>query len=332
MKLHKWLIASGLAVLTACSSGAKTASAADADETDSAEVTVPAFSADSAYGYVARQVAFGPRVPGSSTHAACAAWLTSRLRDAGADTVLVQSASMTGAEGRSIPVRNIFARFNGNASPRILLIAHYDTRPWADEDPDAANHNRPIDGANDGASGVGVLLAVADALAAQSPAVGVDILLTDSEDSGVSGDDGDPADDLTWCLGTQHFVQNLPYPGRKPVAAILLDMVGGKDAVFRKEYFSATQATDLTDRVWRTAQDAGVGSRFVSDIGGAVNDDHIHLLRAGIPAVDIIEIGHPRTGSFNPTWHTMADNLDSIDPSTLDAVGRTVLRFIYTYK
>lgn len=319
------LVAAMLAAVS-CGSGAASASSADTVEQ---EVNVPAFDADAAFADVRTQVEFGPRVPGTVAHGRCAEWLDSTLRAAGADTVIVQTATVSDRRGGSMPVRNIIGRFNVDAAKRILLLAHYDTRPWADEDPDAANHNKPIDGANDGASGVAVLTQMARCFA-KNPLpshLGVDLLFADSEDSGSEGVDE------SWCIGTQYFVQHLPYrPGKMPKAAVLLDMVGGKDAVFPREYFSSTRASALTERLWKTAAEAGYGSRFANNVGGAVNDDHIPLLDAGIPAVDIIEIGHPATNSFNPTWHTMADNIDNIDPATLAVVGNVVVRFVYTYK
>ena len=304
--------------------------ATPASETAAEAVTVPSFNADSAYAYVARQTQFGPRVPGTAAHAACKDWLTAKLHAAGADTVFVQEGRQDDGRGKTVTVRNVFARFGGKKADRVLLLAHYDTRPWADEDPEASNRNTPIDGANDGASGVGVLLEVARVLGTQTAPVGVDILLTDCEDSGISGDDEGDGHEDTWCLGARYFAANLPYPAALPKGAVLLDMVGGRNAVFRQEYFSLQRAPQLTRTLWNAAAAAGAGSRFPATVGGAVNDDHLPLLDAGVPTVDIIEIGHPQTGSFNPTWHTLQDNMDNIDAATLDAVGRTLLQYIYT--
>ena len=336
---HKALsiaVAATALLMSACGSkSGSTSEAASSDGENAETVSVPAFSADSAYAYVARQTQAGPRVPGSAAHAATADWLEAQLRAFGADTVIVQRATMADAEGKQLPVRNILAKYNPDATNRLLLLAHYDSRPWADEDPDPANHSKPIDGANDGASGVGVLLEVARQLGLQNPGTGVDILFTDTEDSGLSAPEGADAAtqeryDRSWCLGTQHFVRNLPYDAAHvPTAAVLLDMVGGKDAVFPQEYFSAQAAPALLQRVADAAAEAGHSGRFPATLGGAVNDDHVPLIQAGIPAVDIIEIGHPQTGSFNPTWHTLQDNLQNIDPATLGAVGETVLTLIY---
>ncbi len=286
---------------------------------------VPEFSADSAYANVVRQVEFGPRTGGSEAHEACARWLAAELRRHGADTVMIQQAELPDFG----PIANIMGRFNSGASSRILLLAHWDSRPWADEDPDAANHSRPIDGANDGASGVGILMEIARLAGAQAPEVGLDILFVDAEDSGSSGNDD------SWALGAQYWALNMPYyqPGETmPRYAVLLDMVGARNAVFPREMISEVNCKALNDKVWAIAARAGLASRFADRVGGAVNDDHVPLLKAGIPCIDIIETDHPQTGSFNPTWHTLADNIDNIDRATLADVGRVITTLIYLEK
>lgn len=285
---------------------------------------VPQFSADSAYANVARQVAFGPRIARSEAHEACAGWLAAELSRHGADTVLLQKADLEGFG----PMTNIMGRFNAREPRRVLLLAHWDSRPWADEDPDPANHAKPIDGANDGASGVGVLLELARLMGDKAPQVGVDLLLVDAEDSGTSGNDD------SWALGAQYWVRNMPYGATEPMPqyAVLLDMVGGRDAVFPREMFSEANCRALNSKVWALARSIGLGNRFSDAVGGAINDDHLPLLRAGIPAIDIIETNNPQTGSFNPTWHTLQDNLENIDRETLGDVGRLVTTLIYTEK
>lgn len=291
-----------------------------------------AFSADSAYSYVERQVAFGPRVPGSDAHKACSQWLVEQLGQ-WADTVAVMGSPVKAWDGSMLPVRNIFARFNPESTTRLLLLAHYDTRPWADHDPDEDARMLPFDGANDGASGVGILLEIARNLAKERPETGVDILLTDVEDYGARNDTQLAGEEDTWCLGSQQFVQNLPYtPVNAPRMGILLDMVGGKNAKFPQEYFSARYAQKPTAKVWAMAKKLGLSSRFPTSQGGSINDDHLPMIRAGIPTTDIIESANPATGSFNPTWHTHADNMDNIDKTTLGDVGRVVLNVIYSEK
>ena len=211
---------------------------------------------------------------------------------------------------------------------RVLLLAHYDTRPWADQDPVEANRRRPVPGANDGASGVAGLLEMARLMAQKTPGVGVDLLFVDAEDSGNSGDTS--VDEESWCLGTQQWVTAMPYGSdSRPVFGILLDMIGGRDARFHREYFSDLQAKAVVDLVWQTASRAGLSDRFPDERGGAITDDHIYINRAGIPCIDIIENRNAETGSFNPTWHTVADDTAAIDPQTMADVVQVVANTIY---
>lgn len=282
-----------------------------------------AFSADSAYKAIETQVNFGPRVPGTGAHTQCAAWLAEVLRGRGAE-VTVQKASLKAFDGTTLPAHNILACYNPQASDRTLLVAHWDTRPWADQDPEQSHHSTPVPGANDGASGVGVLLEIARVLEKYPPQTGVDILLVDAEDYGTEGDD------LSWALGARHFVQNPPLPGYRPARVILLDMVGGSGAVFRREQFSEAYARPLLDEVWAAAARAGHSSRFSHETGGAITDDHVEFIRTGIPAIDIIAFD-PQ-GGFPATWHTLADDMQDIDPATLQAVGQSLLTYLYTNK
>lgn len=282
-----------------------------------------AFNVDTAMAYLKKQVDFGPRVPGTEPHRQTADWLAATLRSMGAEVTDVPLTTVHPETGAPIPVRNIFGQFNPEAKERVILVAHYDTRPRADEDPEPANRETPIDGANDGASGVAVALEVARNFAMIAPAHGLDILFADYEDSGTSGNDD------TWCIGSTLWASQLPYgEASKPTLGILLDMVGGNDAVFMREYFSETYAPAVNNLVWKAAAEAGHGVRFVNRVGGAINDDHLPLLRAGIPTIDIIEMHTDGNGGFNPTWHTLADNYDNIDPQTVDAVGNVVLKVI----
>ena len=289
----------------------------------------PAVNADSAHAYVARQVSFGPRVPGTEPSRQCAQWLVETLGALGAGNVTRQQAEVTAYNGDRLPISNISAQINPAADKRILLLAHWDTRPWADQEPDPALRDKPIDGANDGASGVGVILEILRAMRQSPPSVGVDMLFVDAEDYGTRADAPAPGSDESWALGTQYWMQYPTLDLSKVRYAVLLDMVGGKDAVFPREYFSNTHARGVVDKIWRQAEKSGFGSRFPNNVGGAITDDHVHLIAGGIPAVDIIEIGHPATGSFNPSWHTHADNLDGIDRETLRVVAQTVINQIY---
>lgn len=311
------------AILTACgTAGGKTAGTQAAE---AAELPAAVFDADSAYTYVERQVMFGPRVIGSEAHRKTAAWLEAELRRHGAEVTL-QRTRLKGFDGADLDITNIIGQYNPQATDRLLLLAHWDCRPWADADSDESKHNTPVDGANDGASGVGVLLEIARQINADNPGTGIDILFVDAEDRG-SHDYED-----SWALGAQYFVSHPFREGYAPARAILLDMVGGRGARFYLEGFSMQGAPDLLQTLWATADAAGYGDRFPRQPGGAVTDDHVRLLQAGVPAVDIIEFDPNSENGFNATWHTSRDNMDNIDRETLKAVGQTVLNYIYDNK
>lgn len=314
-----------LMLMVGCGTSGKPASAESQSHKQSLDVVT--FSQDSCMKHLKAQVDFGPRVPGSAAHKHAAAYLENALKGYGA-TVTVQTSSTVTSRGNKIPVYNIFGQYNADCKTRILLLAHWDTRPWADEDPNPDNHSKPIDGANDGASGVAVLLEIARLVNLCPPEnVGVDILFVDAEDS------GDEGDDESWCLGTRLWVKQMPYSGdNRPQYAILLDMVGGRDARFHREFISDYYARSVVDRVWSMANVSGYSSRFINETGNAITDDHLPLIRAGIPTVDIIENKNQYTGSFNPTWHTLQDNVANIDPQTLRVVGQVVANCIYNHK
>lgn len=279
------------------------------------------FNADSAYEYIRRQVEFGPRVPNTEAHRLAGDWIVSELKRHGG-AVIEQKADLKAFDGTVLKARNIFAQFNPTAKDRILLLAHWDCRPWADNDPDPANHAKPVDGANDGASGVGVLLETARQLSVSDYAKGVDILFVDAEDWGEEGNED------SWALGAAYFVENPPIPGYLPRAAILLDMVGGSNATFCREYFSERSAPVLAQQIWDEAHKAGFGDIFLNRMGSAVLDDHVQFIKAGIPAIDIIEYHPEDETGFNPRWHTVSDNLDGISKQTLNAVGTTLLNWL----
>lgn len=289
-------------------------------ETPTVEVT---FDADSAYSYVARQVAFGPRVPNTIAHRQCGEWLSAELKKRGLK-VIEQPAELKAFDGTKLNALNIFGQFNPDKEDRMLLLAHWDCRPWADQDPNPANRKTPIDGANDGASGVGVILEIARQLSLLKPDKGVDVLFVDAEDWGTEGDE------QSWAMGARYFMEHLPIENYAPREAILLDMVGGKDAVFCREYFSEQAAPRLAQSLWGIAESLGHGAMFLNRFGGAVTDDHVQLISHGIPTVDIIEYHPEDEVGFDPNWHTLNDNLDGIDPATLQAVGETVLTYIIT--
>lgn len=289
----------------------------------------PLFDADSAYAFVARQVAFGPRVPGTVAHRACGDWLVDRLRSYGAH-VIEQVGEVTIFTGERKPLRNIIARWDTANTQRILLLAHWDTRPFADKD--AKRPQDPIPGANDGASGVGVLLEIARHLAGKTHGPGVDILFTDMEDYGQPSGSMvmDERSMDTWALGARYFARNPHRPGYKARFGILLDMVGARDALFYREALSMRFAPAVVNKVWRTAEQLGHSDRFVPETKYFVGtDDHVPINEIlGIPTIDIIQYD-PATQAFGPYWHTHDDDMDIIDPATLHAVGRTVLEVVW---
>lgn len=289
----------------------------------------PLFDPDTAYAYVGRQVAFGPRVPGTQPHRACGDWLVARLKASGAE-VIEQTGTVISYNKEHLPLRNIIARFHPDSKERILLLAHWDTRPFADKDDERTN--QPIDGANDGGSGVGVLLEIARHLAGKTHGPGVDILFTDVEDhgqpSGAMALEESSID--TWCLGSQYWVKNPHLPNYTARFGILLDMVGAKDARYYQEALSMQYAPAIVHKVWKTAEALGYGDRFVQKTEFFVGiDDHVPVNKVlRIPSIDIIQFD-PATRAFGPYWHTHDDNMDVIDPTTLKAVGQTVLEVVW---
>jgi len=286
----------------------------------------PVFDADSAYAYVARQVAFGPRVPNTEAHKACADFLASELERHGAQ-LFIQEARLTAYNGDILNARNIIGSFDPDKTRRILLFAHWDTRPYADQESDPANHYKPIDGADDGGSGVGVLLEIARQIGMKRPEIGVDIIFFDAEDYGVPVfDDNFELD--TYCLGSQFWAKNPHKPRYNAEYGILLDMVGAKGATFYKEGTSVQYASRYVEKVWATARNLGYGKFFINAKVGSVIDDHKYVIEGRrIPCIDIINL--EQNGGFAPYWHTLNDNMDNISKETLKAVGQTVLEVIF---
>lgn len=304
--------------MTTCGSTSSSETSSESTtDTTTATINRSPFDGDGAFALTSQQCDFGPRVPGTSAHSKCAEWLVATLK-ASCDTVMVQTGTVQTAKSGSLAIKNIIGVFNPDASQRLLLLAHWDTRPWADNDPDPANHNKPVMGANDGASGVGVLLQLARQLKASGTKLGVDIVLVDAEDM------GENEVEESWGLGAQFWAQHPHVGGYKPLFGILLDMVGSPDATFTREYYSTQYAGGFVDLVWGCA----AGNHFVNAAGGAVTDDHVFVNQAGIPCVDIIDM---RTGSdsgFCPEWHTIRDTMDGISAITLAEVGQTLLNVI----
>ncbi|MBN2165659.1 MAG: M28 family peptidase [Marinilabiliaceae bacterium] len=293
------------------------------------KVDIPIFNADSAYRYISEQVAFGPRVPNTEAHIKASKYLSNKLKSFGAD-VIVQEAKVIAFNDEVLNAKNIIGQFRPERNDRILLFAHWDSRPFADNDKDKNRWNEPIDGASDGASGVGVLLEIARQIGASELPFGVDVIFFDAEDYGMPEFSDLPYKSDTWCLGSQYWGK---HPHKQDYYArygILLDMVGVKGATFYKEQFSMQMASHLVDKIWQTAIKTGYGNYFVNDMGGAITDDHIYVNKyMGIPCVDIIQYEANSLTSFGAYWHTHNDTMDIIDKNTLKAVGQTLLEVLY---
>jgi len=315
-------------VLLSCGNSRKAAA-----EAVSSQPSGPAFIADSAYTYCEAQCAFGPRTMNSEAHDKCEAWIAGKFRGFGMD-VQTQEADLKGYDGTILKSTNIIASYKPELTDRILLCAHWDSRPWADNDPNEANWRKPVLAANDGASGVAVMLEVARLVGMQdSLAVGVDFICFDAEDWGPpqwaeTADNGD-----YWALGAQYWASNPHKENYKARFGILLDMVGGQGAQFYQEGMSKQYAQNIVDKVWAAARTVGFGSFFPNDTGGMVTDDHVPVNeKRGIPTIDIIAY-YPdcEQSSFGPTWHTVNDDMQHIDKSTLQAVGQTVIQVLFSY-
>ncbi|MBW6490364.1 MAG: M28 family peptidase [Lentimicrobium sp.] len=300
-------------------------------EVTSERIFIPDFNADSAWLFVDKQVAFGPRVPNTEAHRKCADWLTATLERFDAE-VIVQQVKLRASNGTMLDVRNIIASYNPENKSRILLCAHWDSRPWADYDPDPANRRKPLPGANDGASGVGVLLEIARQFSSHNPGHGVDIILFDAEDYGDHKDD-QGNNDHSWALGSQHWARNPHVPGYSARFGILLDMVGAENASFTMEGTSMYYAPGIMRKVWDVAHNLGYQNFFLNRKTGPITDDHLYINEIiRIPTIDIIDYDPDREKGFFDQWHTVNDDMQNISKETLKAVGQTVLAVVYTTK
>jgi glutaminyl-peptide cyclotransferase len=286
-----------------------------------------AFDANAAMAYTKAQLAFGPRVPGTPGHVKAGDWIvtTMRLR---ADTVIEQPFVHRTLDGKQLPLRNILARFRPAATQRILYVTHWDTRPTADDDRVLGNRNTPIPGANDGAAGVGLLIALGDALKKTPPTVGVDLLFVDGEDYGKSFDE--PYADVL--LGSQYFAAHLPSPDYRPMFGVLWDMIADKDLNIYQEGHSVTSAPEIVTRVWQKAADLGYSKYFIARGGLEVTDDHVPLLQKGLRVIDVIDFDYgppgPNGGAAPNYHHTLQDTIDKISVRSLQIVGDVALSLL----
>ena len=308
------------------------AEVSETEEIEKVQPVGPDFNADSAYIYLQEQCDFGPRTMNSTAHDKCEKWIIQKFEQYGCK-VTTQKATLNGYDGTPLRSTNIMASYNPKATTRIMFCAHWDCRPWADNDPDSTNWHKPIVAANDAASGVGVMIELARILKGSGLELGVDFICFDAEDYGTPQwfEGEDPGD--TWALGAQYFANNLP-EGYAPRYGIVLDMVGGVGAKFYREGMSMQYAPAIVKKVWNAARQVGYGSYFPKDDGGMITDDHIPVNQtANIPCIDVIPY-YPdcAQSSFGPTWHTIADNMDNIDKNTLKAVGQTMVQVLFTEK
>ncbi|MGH7718592.1 MAG: M28 family peptidase [Gemmatimonadaceae bacterium] len=296
--MRRWLILCCAAGLAACDrGGAKTE-----------------FSGETALEYVRTQLLFGPRVPGTIGHQRAGDWIVQQMRER-ADTVIVQSFTHVTASGDTLPLRNILARYNPGATERILYVTHWDTRPVSDAAAEPARQQLPVPGANDGASGTALLIALGDVLRAQPPTVGVDLLFVDGEDY------GDFAKRQDVLLGSTYFAEHLPSPDYQPIFGVLWDMIGDANLQVVQEGYSVDRAPEVVNLVWETAREMGYSRYFVPRVGQPITDDHLPLLNAGLRVIDVIDYEYP-------PHHTPDDTLDKVSAASLQIVGDVAVQLL----
>lgn len=276
----------------------------------------PTFDGSAAFSLLETQVAFGPRIPGSQGHADQLAWMVELLGPL-SDTVFTDDFTYTAGDGNELALTNVHARFGPTTGPRVLLLTHWDTRPWADQSPNPEERDQPVPGANDGASGTAILLELARVFHEQAPPLGVELLFVDGEDYGPSTAD--------MFLGARHYAETRAADD-PPIFAILIDMVGDAQPRFPTEPYSVEAAPQVVQRVWGIARQLGYGSFFPMDVGSRIQDDHLALIGAGIPTIDIIDFDY---GPSNGYWHTLQDTPDKTSSRTLAMVGEVVAEVVY---
>lgn len=317
-----------IVAVVACSSNKRSVNEAE-EKRPAQQVKVPTFQADSAYHYIEAQAAFGPRVPNTAAHRACGDYLAAQLERFGAK-VYNQYADLMAYDNTLLKARNIIGAYQPESRKRVMLCAHWDSRPYADYDPDPKKHHTPILGVNDGASGVGVLLEVARQLQQQAPGIGIDIIFFDAEDYGTPTFYRGSYKEDTWCLGSQYWGRVPHVDNYNARFGILLDMVGGRGATFYQELFSKRTAGKEMKKIWEAAHRLGYGAYFPKKEGSEVTDDHVYVFNLRqIPCVDIINYDPKGDTGFGEFWHTTGDTMEQIDRATLQAVGQTVLQVIY---
>jgi len=313
-----------ISILTSCKFTKKDKEVSSSEIT---KIVKPEFSADSAFQFIEKQVAFGYRIPGSPAHSACKEYLLQKLTSY-CDTTLLQSTEVRLFDGKRVPCYNIIGSFHIDAPRRMLLCAHWDTRPYADQD--LQEKTKAISGANDGGSGVGVLLEIARQLQKKNPDYGIDIVLFDVEDWGQPEFSVLPPSEDSYCLGSQYWSKNPHVPGYTAQQGILLDMIGGNGATFTMEGTSMRYAPDFMRKVWSIAAELGYTNTFVNTETNPIIDDHYYInIISGIPTIDIIHHDAGTPSGFPHYWHTHKDDMSNVNKTSLSAVGETVLSVIY---
>ena len=291
-------------------------------------VKIPAFNADSTFLFIEKQLSFGTRVPGTETHKECKDWLVGKFKSFGAE-VIEQDFTANFYTGEAAEATNIIAQFKPKMNKRIILAAHWDTRMFGDKDPDPKMRDKPIPGADDGGSGVAILLEIARLLKENPINMGVDIILFDAEDQGKTGDGGN-ANNSYWCLGSQYWAKNKHKSNYTAQYGILLDMVGAKNPTFGKDDISRQFAGQQVEKLWTMASRMGYSDMFVNRNTGGIIDDHVYVNTiAKIPMLDIINRSPNTASSFQKCWHTHCDDLSVIDKRTLKVVGQVVTAALY---
>lgn len=320
------LIIGGLVLLASCGNNKNDQPQPVSSAVDYNAVQIPMFNADSAYRFVEEQLAFGFRVPGTKAHSACASYIENKM-SGWCDTVIVQHFSTTLWNDQAVKGKNIIASIRPDLSKRILLAAHWDSRMWADHDSNSDNHKKPIMGANDGASGVAMLMEMARVMNEKRLQVGVDFIFFDVEDQGIP-EWTQQYQDNSWCKGSQYWAQHPHIPYYSAVYGILFDMVGTAEPRFTKEEISRRYASGILNKVWHAADDLGYGHIFVDEETDPILDDHLYVNQIiGIPMMDIVQ-NSPGMSFFN-YWHTIYDDIDCINKQTLKIVGDVTLKAIY---
>ncbi|MGA0231376.1 MAG: M28 family peptidase [Saprospiraceae bacterium] len=326
MKIQIWLCYILIACMCWVSCKEENAKGSPGVQVEKPRAKVPSFDKDSAYYYIEKQLSFGPRVPGSDAHKTCRDWLIEKFESFGAE-VIRQDFIATIYTGDNLASSNIIAQYNPNLKDRVILSAHWDSRFIAEQDADKSRREEAIPGADDGGSGVAVLLEIARQLQSNPIDLGIDIILWDAEDQGQRGSQGS---ELSWCLGSQHWSQNKHKNKYQALYGINLDMVGGKNPRFGMDAVSLYYAPKVMNKIWKLARIMGYSDMFVEEKTGALMDDHKVVNEiAGIPMIDIINQPTDTDTHFVEYWHTHDDDISNIDKRTLKTVGQIVLATIY---